>query len=79
MAFLLAFGCLKASKNLHENLLHQIMRLPMIFFDSTPVGRIINRFSADFDMVDDSLPFYIREFIYMTCIVRHNTNFNSMM
>ena len=34
---------------LHEDMLHAVMRSPVSFFDSTPSGRIMNRFSKDMD------------------------------
>lgn len=50
-----ALGALTASKKLHNNLLSKVLRLPMAFFDTTPLGRILNRFSKDVDMVDMTL------------------------
>eukprot|EP01100_Stratorugosa_tubuloviscum_P002782 TRINITY_DN165_c0_g2_i1.p1 TRINITY_DN165_c0_g2~~TRINITY_DN165_c0_g2_i1.p1 ORF type:complete len:1466 (-),score=614.85 TRINITY_DN165_c0_g2_i1:64-4461(-) len=47
---------IKSSKYLHENLLHRTLRAPMSFFDTTPIGRIINRFSKDIYTIDDILP-----------------------
>ncbi len=46
-----------ASYNLHNSLLRRIMRAPTSFFDSTPTGRILNRFSSDIYTIDESLPF----------------------
>ncbi|KAJ2137532.1 hypothetical protein IW136_003475 [Coemansia sp. RSA 678] len=49
------WGSLKASKVLHERLLHTVLRAPVRFFDTTPVGRLINRFSKDMETIDQSL------------------------
>lgn len=49
------YGSLRASKRLHEQLLHHLMRAKFRFFDSTPLGRIINRFSKDIEAVDQEV------------------------
>ncbi|KAK9471309.1 P-loop containing nucleoside triphosphate hydrolase protein [Dipodascopsis tothii] len=46
------FGSLRASRQIFENLLDAILRATPRFFDTTPVGRIINRFSKDIEAVD---------------------------
>uniref|UniRef100_A0A0L8HVX3 ABC transporter domain-containing protein n=2 Tax=Octopus bimaculoides TaxID=37653 RepID=A0A0L8HVX3_OCTBM len=47
---------LKGSTRLHEQMLQHIINMPMSFFDSTPTGRIINRFSSDILELDNRLP-----------------------
>lgn len=47
---------IKASRSLHSNLLNAILKAPMSFFDTTPMGRLIARFSKDMDAVDNQLP-----------------------
>ncbi|XP_045054550.2 ATP-binding cassette sub-family C member 5 isoform X2 [Desmodus rotundus] len=42
-------GTLRASSRLHDELFRRILRSPMKFFDTTPTGRILNRFSRDMD------------------------------
>ncbi len=46
------FG-IKVSRSIHKKVLHRVMRAPVNkFFDVTPVGRILNRFSGDIARVD---------------------------
>jgi ABC-type multidrug transport system fused ATPase/permease subunit len=49
-------GGVRASKTLHRQMLKTVLRAPMSFFDMTPLGRIINRFSKDMYMIDESIP-----------------------
>ena len=51
-AIMMAVHRLGASKKLHEDLTASVLRAPVAFFDVTPVGRILNRFSADMDKID---------------------------
>ena len=46
---------LNASRKLHHNILSSIMSCPISFFDSTPLGRILNRFSSDMQCIDEDL------------------------
>jgi ABC-type multidrug transport system fused ATPase/permease subunit len=47
---------LRASKYLHDSMLHSILRSSMKFFESTPCGRIISRFSNDIGDTEWSVP-----------------------
>lgn len=44
------------SKNLHTQMVQRTLRAPLSFFESTPVGRLIQRFSKDLDQIDQQLP-----------------------
>jgi ABC-type multidrug transport system fused ATPase/permease subunit len=59
----LYLSCLKASKVLFETLLTTVMRAPMSFFDTTPIGRVLNRFSKDMYTVDSQLPTTLRAYL----------------
>ncbi|KAF9931657.1 Multidrug resistance-associated protein 1 [Mortierella alpina] len=51
-----AVARIQASEKIHARLLDKILRLPISFFDTTPLGRIINRFSSDIFAVDIRIP-----------------------
>ncbi|XVF86794.1 hypothetical protein PTKIN_Ptkin18bG0071300 [Pterospermum kingtungense] len=50
---------LKASKAFFSGLTNAIFQAPMLFFDSTPVGRILTRASSDMSILDFNMPFAI--------------------
>lgn len=55
-----AYSTIRAARSLHKQILETIIRCPMSFFDITPIGRILNRFSRDIDVVDNTLGFVTR-------------------
>lgn len=52
----LALGCVYASFAMHNIMLKYVLRWPMETFDTTPLGRILNRFAYDVDVIDNILP-----------------------
>lgn len=55
-SFCFYLAALKASENLHDQMTTTVMKAPVLFFDTNPVGRILNRFSKDIGCMDDLLP-----------------------
>lgn len=55
MQFCVAFGSIRASVLMHEKLLLTVLGAPSSFFNATPDGRIVNRFTADLDKIDQSI------------------------
>ncbi|KAI4254065.1 MAG: hypothetical protein LQ352_003311 [Teloschistes flavicans] len=49
------WGSLIASWRLHERLLQSVTRAKFKFFDSTPLGQIMNRFSKDVEAIDQEV------------------------
>ena len=49
------FCSIEASRKLHDRMAFAIFRSPMSFFETTPIGRILNRFSSDIYKVDETI------------------------
>ena len=45
----------RASRVMLHNAMTRVLRAPMSFFDTTPLGRITNRFAKDIDIMDNNL------------------------
>jgi ABC-type multidrug transport system fused ATPase/permease subunit len=63
MAWQFFFVSLKGSRTLFSKLLNAILRAPLSFFDTVPLGRVMNRFSKDLGMVDQGLVTVISSFL----------------
>ncbi|KAJ3124334.1 hypothetical protein HK100_011273 [Physocladia obscura] len=67
------YGGLMGSRNLHAKLTNAVFGAPMRFFEKTPVGRLLNRFTKDIATIDnecmDNLDSFFRLIIQMTCTI----------
>jgi ATP-binding cassette subfamily C (CFTR/MRP) protein 1 len=64
-----AYQGVQAALELHNRSFQSVMRAPMSFFDTTPIGRIINRFSRDQDVIDSLLMDTLRMIVFMAMAV----------
>ncbi|XP_078793298.1 ATP-binding cassette sub-family C member 3 isoform X1 [Oryzias latipes] len=62
------YSTLHAAQLMHGRLLQGVLRAPQAFFQSTPSGRLLNRFGTDMDAVDflipDNMDIWMRTFWY---------------
>ncbi|KAM9556812.1 ATP-binding cassette sub-family C member 6 isoform 1-T1 [Guaruba guarouba] len=49
-------GGVLASQKLFLQLLRNVARSPMVFFEQTPIGNLLNRFSREMDAIDSVIP-----------------------
>ncbi|XVF45970.1 hypothetical protein PTKIN_Ptkin02bG0250500 [Pterospermum kingtungense] len=62
-SFWLITSSLHAARKLHDLMLNSILRAPMLFFQTNPTGRVINRFSRDLGDIDVSVANSINMFM----------------
>lgn len=62
--FLVFLGSIQASEILFERLTYAVLRAPLRWLDTVPVGRILNRFTADFNMVDSRISIDLASILY---------------
>ncbi|PGH14692.1 hypothetical protein AJ79_02858 [Helicocarpus griseus UAMH5409] len=55
---------IRASRNLFNQLTYAVLRAPLRWLDTIPVGRILNRFTADFNMIDSQLGYHFGIMFY---------------
>ena len=71
--FLYLFGlflgmcCIRTSQSILNKAVLRVLHSPMSFFDTTPLGRHVNRFSSDVEAMDYSLPEAMRLFCISIC------------
>jgi len=63
--------CINSSKYLHKKMFKSVMFTRIRFFDLNPLGRIMNRFSKDIGVVDETIPmtvFDVRKYTFNSII-----------
>ncbi|KDO34837.1 hypothetical protein SPRG_00898 [Saprolegnia parasitica CBS 223.65] len=77
---LVVHGSLRAAKTLYNRMTHQLLRTSLGFYETTPIGRILNRLGDDTSTVDTMIPmaldFLVLEVISITgsLVVLYFTN-----
>lgn len=62
-SYWLVISSLYAARRLHEAMLGSILRAPMVFFQTNPLGRIINRFAKDLGDIDRNVAPFVNMFL----------------
>ncbi|KAF9966127.1 hypothetical protein BGZ70_003222 [Mortierella alpina] len=65
-SFMLVVAVIKSAKVMHDEAFVSVLQSPMAFFDTTPLGRILNRqvlFSKDTETIDNTLMGSINQYL----------------
>ena len=49
------YGSLRASRELFDKLTFTVLRAPLRWIDTAPLGRVLNRFTSDFNIIDSRM------------------------
>ena len=63
--YLVFTGSIRASRVLFEKLTYTVLRAPLRWLDTVPVGRVLNRFTSDFNVIDSRMAYDIGFMLYM--------------
>lgn len=55
---------INSSRSFHVQILESILHSTMQFFESIPVGRLINRFSKDMNAIESEIPQSFKDTVY---------------
>ncbi|KAH7837785.1 hypothetical protein Vadar_017973 [Vaccinium darrowii] len=62
-SFWLITSSLHAARRLHDTMLQSVLRAPMLFFQTNPIGRVINRFAKDLGDIDRNVANFANMFL----------------
>ncbi|OCT93914.1 multidrug resistance-associated protein 1 isoform X2 [Xenopus laevis] len=62
-AYVVTRGTICASRSLHNQMLDNILHLPLQFFETTPMGQVLNRFTKDVYVIDERFHYYLRTWL----------------
>lgn len=65
--YLRTVGQCRGAQVLHERLLESVLRAPLTFFVRTPKGRLLNRFTSDMTVIEESLHDDMGDFLRNFC------------
>ncbi|KAG1714742.1 putative multidrug resistance-associated protein lethal(2)03659 [Nymphon striatum] len=55
--------CVRAARHLHDRMFDKLLHAPIKFFNTNPIGEILNRFTKDIGHIDDLIPLAYQDFV----------------